>query len=161
MSVSNRTGLVVTVFGDYEHVKRTFDCAELPDKALREMASGFVQRVMRELSAGKTDTIEDRAKAIKAIDARWIAFREGKLETERGADASKSERAATLAAVTENVIVNAKMAEDPKGNRKEVIARYRALPDTRKAEIAKLFRKQILTSFRAVIANAKLPNAEF
>jgi hypothetical protein len=78
-----REGKVVIYPGSPE--EHVFDPAKLTLQQIRDgLVAVAVQRVFRETTAGKVDSVEDRQKAIARCSARFAGWENGVMEAPRG-----------------------------------------------------------------------------
>lgn len=152
-----RAGKVVLFPGEGEVV---FDpVADLTIEAVRHgLLATSVQRIFREITAGKTDTPEDRAKAIARAKARYEGWKNGLLELPRG-EAVKLTDAETADAIF-GYVLSLKRAKGDKRPEAQLRKAWNDLGAEKQAEVVKIHEKGIKKVLAARLKAKRKPGAD-
>lgn len=149
-----REGKVVVYPGQPEETM--FDPAELKDpKVVAAFVAGFMQRVFREATAGKTENAEDRAKVVTRCNARFAGWKNGQMETARG-EAVKLTPEEESNVIWSFILGRKRMAGD-KRSEVELRKAWNGLDDAKRAAILEKNKKPVAKALRAALQAKRKP----
>jgi predicted Fe-S protein YdhL (DUF1289 family) len=149
-----REGKVIVYPGQPEET--VFDPTELKDpKVIAAFVAGFMQRVFREATAGKTENAEDRAKVVTRCNTRFAGWKNGIMEATRG-EAVKLTPEEEANAIW-SFIFGRKLAAGDKRSEAELRKAWKGLDDAKRAAVLEKHKKPIAKALRAALQAKRKP----